>query len=164
MRNIYNTKCFFFLLLVIPIVLVGLKKDLRSDIFTVHKLRQIAEQPVKEEDGHAMAEKIGAYAYVECSAKCNEGITEVLETVTHALFNITPLLFSTDEPLPQPVEQHMMSPHILTNEESTVQDTEHQPHHSLPRNEESAAQEEDNNPPSYLPTTRNKDGVPHTLL
>ena len=31
-----------------------------------------------------MAEKIGAYAYLECTAKYNEGVREVFETATRA--------------------------------------------------------------------------------
>ena len=52
-------------------VLVGMKKDLQVD-------GQISE------DGRAMAERIGAYAYVECSAKLNEGVREVFETAARA--------------------------------------------------------------------------------
>ena len=48
-----------------------MKKDLQGD-------GQISE------DGRAMAERIGAYAYVECSAKLNEGVREVFETAARA--------------------------------------------------------------------------------
>ena len=75
-------------MLEVPIVLVGMKKDLRNDIFTIRKLRWGGEEPVKEEDGFAMAKKIRAYAYIECSAKCNVGVREAFETARHALFNI----------------------------------------------------------------------------
>jgi Ras family protein A len=36
------------------------------------------------EDGRAMAERKGAYAYLECSAKLNEGVREVFETAARA--------------------------------------------------------------------------------
>ena len=68
----------------VPIVLVGNKKDLRFDDQTRKELSKSKQEPVKTEDGRAMAEKIGAYAYLECSAKLNEGVREVFETATRA--------------------------------------------------------------------------------
>lgn len=68
----------------VPIVLVGNKKDLRFDDVTRRELAKSKQEPVKTEDGRAMAEKIGAYAYLECSAKLNEGVREVFETATRA--------------------------------------------------------------------------------
>lgn len=68
----------------VPIVLVGNKKDLRFDEATRRELAKAKQEPVKTEDGRAMAEKIGAYAYLECSAKLNEGVREVFETATRA--------------------------------------------------------------------------------
>ena len=38
------------------------------------------QEPVKPEEGRAMAEKINAFAYLECSAKSKEGVREVFET------------------------------------------------------------------------------------
>lgn len=68
----------------VPIVLVGNKKDLRVDDQTIRELAKSKQEPVKTEEGRAMAEKIGAYAYLECSAKHNEGVREVFETATRA--------------------------------------------------------------------------------
>ena len=48
------------------------------------ELAKAKQEPVKTEDGRAMAEKIGAFAYLECSAKLNEGVREVFETATRA--------------------------------------------------------------------------------
>ena len=42
------------------------------------------QEPVKPEEGRAMAEKINAFAYLECSAKSKEGVREVFETATRA--------------------------------------------------------------------------------
>jgi len=70
--------------LAVPIVLVGNKKDLRFDEATRRELAKSKQEPVKTEDGRAMAEKIGAYAYLECSAKLNEGVREVFETAPRA--------------------------------------------------------------------------------
>ena len=60
----------------IPIVLVGNKKDLRNDPNTIN--------PVMPEEGQAMAEKINAFAYLECSAQGKEGVREVFETAVRA--------------------------------------------------------------------------------
>ena len=68
----------------VPIVLVGNKKDLRYDEGTRRELGKSKQEPVKTDEGRTMAEKIGAYAYLECSAKLNEGVREVFETATRA--------------------------------------------------------------------------------
>jgi Ras family protein A len=63
---------------------VGNKKDLRNDDATRRELAKMKQEPVKFDDGRAMAERIGAYAYLECSAKTKEGVREVFETATRA--------------------------------------------------------------------------------
>ncbi|XP_004083500.1 rho-related GTP-binding protein RhoB [Oryzias latipes] len=68
----------------VPIILVGNKKDLRNDENTKNELSRLKLEPVKAEDGRAMAARIGAYDYLECSAKTKEGIWEVFETATRA--------------------------------------------------------------------------------
>ncbi|KAJ8321714.1 LOW QUALITY PROTEIN: hypothetical protein KUTeg_000185 [Tegillarca granosa] len=64
--------------------LVGNKIDLRNDPETIRELSKYKQKPVRTEDGKAMAEMIHASAYVECSAKTEEGIREVFETATKA--------------------------------------------------------------------------------
>ncbi|KAK7499600.1 hypothetical protein BaRGS_00009252 [Batillaria attramentaria] len=66
----------------VPIILVGNKKDLRNDPATRMELERMKQQPVRMEEGRAMAERIGAAAYVECSAKTKDGVREVFETAT----------------------------------------------------------------------------------
>lgn len=46
------------------------------------------QEPVKPEEGRAMAEKINAFAYLECSAKSKEGVREVFETATRAALQV----------------------------------------------------------------------------
>lgn len=63
----------------VPFLLVATKSDLRNDP-SVDK----AEPIIKTEMGRAMAEKIGATNYLECSAKKREGVREVFEAATRA--------------------------------------------------------------------------------
>ena len=41
-----------------PIILVGNKKDLRNDAQTIRELQKMKQEPVKSEQGRAMAENI----------------------------------------------------------------------------------------------------------
>jgi len=68
----------------VPIILVGNKKDLRNDQTTIRELSKMKQQPVSYEEGQAMADKIGAYGYMECSARTKEGVREVFELATRA--------------------------------------------------------------------------------
>ena len=78
----------FFSLVVAKIVLVGNKNDLRMGEAASLHLAESKKEFVTMGDGHAMAEKIGAYAYVECSAKMNYGVREVFETASQAIFQM----------------------------------------------------------------------------
>ena len=69
-----------------PIILVGSQLDLRADQRTIQQLARNGESPVELKEGYAVAEKIGAYAYLECSALTREGIREVFEMATRAAF------------------------------------------------------------------------------
>lgn len=68
----------------LPIILVGCKKDLRNDPKIIEELRKISQKPVSAEEGAAVAQKIGAVKYLECSAKRGEGVREVFEHATRA--------------------------------------------------------------------------------
>jgi len=68
----------------LPIILVGCKKDLRFDSKTIEELRKTSQRPVTPEEGMGVASKIGAYKYLECSAKSGEGVREVFEHATRA--------------------------------------------------------------------------------
>merc|ERR1711997_931435 len=72
----------------VPIILVGNKKDLRNDPNTIKELAKMKQEPGKPEDGRTMAEKINAFAYLECSAKSKEGVREVFETATRAALQV----------------------------------------------------------------------------
>lgn len=68
----------------IPIILVGNKKDLRNDKTTIAELARNKQEPVKQEEGRIMADKMGCYAYLECSAKTKDGVREVFEMATRS--------------------------------------------------------------------------------
>ncbi|KAH9284939.1 Transforming protein RhoA [Echinococcus granulosus] len=68
----------------VPIILVGNKKDLRNDEKTRMELAKVKQSPVTTEQGKAKANQIGAYGYVECSAKTKENVREVFEMATRA--------------------------------------------------------------------------------
>ncbi|KAK9472806.1 small GTPase superfamily [Dipodascopsis tothii] len=68
----------------LPIILVGCKKDLRFDTKTIEELQKTSQRPVTVEEGQAVAEKIGAIKYLECSARTHEGVREVFEHATRA--------------------------------------------------------------------------------
>lgn len=89
----------------VPIILVGNKKvrpcpqslpltdstgaqDLRNDPNTIKELAKMKQKPVTSEEGRAMAEKINAYGYLECSAKTKDGVREVFETATRAALQV----------------------------------------------------------------------------
>ncbi|KAF2690390.1 ras-domain-containing protein [Lentithecium fluviatile CBS 122367] len=63
----------------LPTVLVGMKKDLRGDAPTIAQLRAKRRQPVSQEQGKKTAEAIGAFMYMECSAKNFDGVDEVFK-------------------------------------------------------------------------------------
>ena len=72
--------------LAVPIVLVGNKTDLIMDLSKTLQLAESNKLLVTTEEGYAMAEKIGAYSYLECSAQLKEGVREVFVTAAQAFF------------------------------------------------------------------------------
>ncbi|CCJ31149.1 unnamed protein product [Pneumocystis jirovecii] len=68
----------------LPVILVACKTDLRDDPKTVEELSKTFQRPVTSQEGEAIASKIGAVKYLECSAKTNEGVREVFECATRA--------------------------------------------------------------------------------
>ena len=71
----------------LPILLVGCKKDLRNDPKVIEELAKNKQKPVSTEEGAAVANKISAYMYLECSAKTGEGVKEVFINATRAALN-----------------------------------------------------------------------------
>ncbi len=68
----------------LPIILVGCKLDLRFDQRTIAELKKTSQRPVTEQEGQAVATKIGAKHYMECSSRTGQGVREVFQTATRA--------------------------------------------------------------------------------
>jgi len=66
----------------LPIILVGCKKDLRQDPRTIEELKKTSQRPVSQAEGQAVAQKIGAKRYIECSARTGEGVRDVFQSAT----------------------------------------------------------------------------------
>jgi len=61
----------------VKLVLVALKCDLRDHPEVQHKLARYGMHTVQYEEGLAVARRIRASRYLECSAKHNRGVNEV---------------------------------------------------------------------------------------
>ena len=62
-----------------PIILCGLKSDLRSKRTCIELLKTQGLTPVTQQQGKAVAQKMGAM-YMECSSKEMSGVHEIFET------------------------------------------------------------------------------------
>jgi Ras-related C3 botulinum toxin substrate 1 len=63
------------------IVLCGTKLDLRHDEETLTYLRDRGLAPVSTKEGGALAEEVGACAYIEASSVTQEGMKKVFDTI-----------------------------------------------------------------------------------
>ncbi|KAF7538380.1 hypothetical protein G7054_g2953 [Neopestalotiopsis clavispora] len=68
----------------VPIILVGLKKDLRDDPVAIEEMRKKALKFVTQKQGEAIAQEVGAKKYLECSSLSGEGVDDVFEAATRA--------------------------------------------------------------------------------
>ncbi|KAK1483369.1 GTP-binding protein rho2 [Colletotrichum cuscutae] len=68
----------------VPIILVGLKKDLREDPVAIEEMRKKSMRFVTHQEGDAAAKEIGARKYLECSSLSGEGVDDVFEAATRA--------------------------------------------------------------------------------
>ncbi|KAH8825514.1 P-loop containing nucleoside triphosphate hydrolase protein [Flagelloscypha sp. PMI_526] len=62
-----------------PVLLVGLKTDLRQDEETLKRLRNRKAKSITPEQGAAMAANLGVAEYLECSALTGDGLNQVFE-------------------------------------------------------------------------------------
>lgn len=68
----------------VPIILVGLKKDLRDDPEAIEDMRKKSLQFVQAADAEAISRQVGAKKYLECSALTGEGVDDVFEAATRS--------------------------------------------------------------------------------
>ncbi|KAK7207632.1 putative GTP binding protein [Myxozyma melibiosi] len=68
----------------IPIILVGLKKDLRQDPQAIESIRKRSQRFVTPQEAELVARQVGARKYLECSALTGEGVDNVFEAATRA--------------------------------------------------------------------------------
>ncbi|RZC32528.1 Ras and/or Miro domain containing protein [Asbolus verrucosus] len=62
----------------VPFLLVGNRSDLRDE----STLKTVAEEPISPTEANALAKKIGAADYIECSAKTKKNVENVFRTAT----------------------------------------------------------------------------------
>jgi len=62
-----------------PVLLLGLKTDLRSDKETIERLSGKKLSCITKEEGEQMAKKINAFKYLECSSLTQEGLKQVFD-------------------------------------------------------------------------------------
>ncbi|CAE6426254.1 unnamed protein product [Rhizoctonia solani] len=74
----------------VKIVLVALKCDLRDDPVVRDRLSRFGSRPVIYEEGLAVARRIRASRYLECSSKYNRGVTEVFNESARVSINTRP--------------------------------------------------------------------------
>jgi cell division control protein 42 len=70
----------------VPWVLVGTQTDLRDNMGALKDLSKKRLKPVVKEDGEKLAKKLGARAYIECSALLNYNIKQVFDTAILSFF------------------------------------------------------------------------------
>ncbi|KAL4934200.1 P-loop containing nucleoside triphosphate hydrolase protein [Aspergillus undulatus] len=68
----------------VPIILIGLKKDLREDPQAIEEMRKKPLRFVSALEGSEIATQIKARKYLECSSLTGEGVDDVFEVATRA--------------------------------------------------------------------------------
>ncbi|KAL9108313.1 MAG: hypothetical protein Q9227_006911 [Pyrenula ochraceoflavens] len=68
----------------VPIILVGLKKDLREDPLAIEEMRKKSLPFVNSRNAQNVADMVGARKYLECSSLTGEGVDDVFEAATRA--------------------------------------------------------------------------------
>lgn len=68
----------------VPIILVGLKKDLRDDPMAVEEMRKKSLKFTTPKMGNDIKDLVGARRYLECSSLTGDGVDDVFEAATRA--------------------------------------------------------------------------------
>ncbi|KAH8696602.1 putative Rho GTPase Rho4 [Talaromyces proteolyticus] len=80
-----------------PLILVGLKSDLRNKRSCIELLKTQGLTPVTPEQGQAVAQRMGA-AYIECSSKEMTGVDEVFELAVNTAVGVEEQSYSDSGP------------------------------------------------------------------
>ncbi|KAG7214114.1 hypothetical protein KM043_001472 [Ampulex compressa] len=70
-----------------PIILVGTKSDLRSDVRFVLQLARYGQAPITTAQGHQLAQRLGAVSYVETSALTQHDLKEAFDQAIVSALN-----------------------------------------------------------------------------
>ncbi|KHJ34678.1 putative gtp-binding protein rho2 [Erysiphe necator] len=68
----------------VPIILVGLKKDLREDPIAIEEMRKRSQNFISTREAADVSKSIGARKFLECSSLTGEGVDDVFEAATRA--------------------------------------------------------------------------------
>jgi len=74
----------------VPMILVGTKKDLRTDPNFLRDLSEVKQKPVSTAEGQLVATQIKARAYIECSARTRDSVREVFASAAIAALRKRP--------------------------------------------------------------------------
>ncbi|KAH8824425.1 P-loop containing nucleoside triphosphate hydrolase protein [Flagelloscypha sp. PMI_526] len=70
------------------VILVGCKKDVRNDKRALQELAETDKRPISSEEGMAVAAKIMASQYLECSARTGEGVAELFDAAARTALEV----------------------------------------------------------------------------
>lgn len=84
----------------VPFILVGCKVDLRNDPDTIAELKEYKQKPVSAKRGAAVAKRVGAAAYLECSAIEGIQVQDVFHTAVKTCLGIDSPKLATPEESP----------------------------------------------------------------
>jgi small GTP-binding protein len=73
----------------VPFILVGLKTDLRQDLTTIQHLESKGLKPLTVDQAKQVGRRIGAYKYMECSARRLEGLSDIFNTAISVVIKET---------------------------------------------------------------------------
>ena len=95
-----------------PVVLVGLKSELRKDDKMIEYLEAQGKEMVSQEEAERIAKQIKAFKYIECSAKENKGVKEVFEMAADFALNYDeaefPWSFENHSQFPKEIHENVL--------------------------------------------------------
>lgn len=71
----------------VPVILCGLKVDMREHDVTLKKLKEQGLHPITKEMGEQLAKEVNCIAYCECSAKTQVGLKECFNLAITAVLH-----------------------------------------------------------------------------